>query len=279
MKIAILLMIHEINQQVNGLIKTFDKDKFDIFIHVDKKVEDISKLYMDDNIYIKKERISVTWGTIDIAYVHLNLLKSAHKVQKYSHYLLLSGQDLPIKDTNLLYKELSRNLDYSYIDISEDEAWINKTRITVDLKYPRWMASRKKHVKVIKKLYQKTFGIFKKGKHKGSYFGSVWMTLNKAYVDYLFSEENIIEKLVKKYKYALCSDETIIHTHFMSSPFKDFRKPYLTYVDWGEELSSPKVLTINDYERIMSSDKYFARKFDQKLDSKIIEKILKENNV
>lgn len=278
MKIAILLMIHEVNDQVNNLIKTFNKDLFDIYIHVDKKVLDLSKLYIDEHIYIKRNRISVTWGTIDIAKVHLNLLESAQKSKKYSHFILISGQDLPIKNTDLLYKELSNNLAYSYIDIIEDKAWVEKTKITVNLKYPRWMAKRNKAVKVIKKLYQKTFGLFAKNKNKNQYFGSVWMTLNKAYVEYLFSEEKIIEKLVKKYKNSLCSDETIIHTHFMASPFKDFRKPYLTYVDWSEGLSSPKLLTIEDYERIMNSNMYFARKFDAKIDKDIIDKILKENN-
>jgi len=48
----------------------------------------------------------------------------------------------------------------------------------------------------------------------------------------------------------------------------------LTYVDWKTKHDGhPKIMKIEDYEKIMNSDKLFARKFDKNIDENIIEKI------
>jgi hypothetical protein len=48
----------------------------------------------------------------------------------------------------------------------------------------------------------------------------------------------------------------------------------LTYVDWETKHNSHlKIMKMKDYEKIMNSDKLFARKFDKNIDENIIEKI------
>lgn len=274
MKIAILLMIHKINDQVNNLIKTFDKDKFDIFIHIDKKVTDLTEIYRDENIFILEDRISVMWATVDVAHAHIKLLKAAYEMNEYLHYTLISGQDLPIKPTNELYKELINHKDISYININTDKEWINKTEINVNLKYPRFMIKRNNFSRIIKKIYQAIFGSMIRSKYRVNYFGSQWMSLTHEFVDYLFYNYNVETELLKEYKYSICVDETMIHTLFMNSRFKELRRDNLTYVDWSEGNSSPKTLTLNDYKKIKISNKFFARKFDENIDKEIITKIL-----
>lgn len=274
MKIAILLMIHKVNDQVNNLIKTFDKDKFDIFIHIDKKVNDISKIYQDENIFILEERISVMWATVDVAHAHIKLLKAAFEKNEYLHYTLISGQDLPVKPTNELYNEIANHKDISYVNISTDKDWIKKTEITVNLKYPRFMVKRNNFSRLIKKTYQAIFGPMIKSKYRVNYFGSQWMSLSHEFIDYLFYNYNVETELLKEYKYSICVDETMIHTLFMNSRFKDLRKDNLTYVDWSEGKTSPKTLTLDDYDKMKNSNKFFARKFDETIDNEIITKIL-----
>ena len=48
---------------------------------------------------------------------------------------------------------------------------------------------------------------------------------------------------------------------------------YLHYLEWPKGKSSPKVLTIEDYQKLTDSDKLMARKFDADADERIIEKL------
>lgn len=47
----------------------------------------------------------------------------------------------------------------------------------------------------------------------------------------------------------------------------------LRYVDWSEGEDHPKILDESDYEKIMTSGKLFARKFDEEKSRIIIEKL------
>lgn len=50
----------------------------------------------------------------------------------------------------------------------------------------------------------------------------------------------------------------------------------LRYVDFSEHNPSPRVLTVQDLNKIMSSHCIFARKFDEKVDSEVIKLIVKK---
>ena len=45
----------------------------------------------------------------------------------------------------------------------------------------------------------------------------------------------------------------------------------MRYIDWDR--GNPYVFRIDDYDALMKSDCMFARKFDEKIDKEIIEKI------
>jgi hypothetical protein len=48
---------------------------------------------------------------------------------------------------------------------------------------------------------------------------------------------------------------------------------YLRYIDWGEDGANPVTLTEKDYDRILESDCFFARKFDKINSATLIDKI------
>ena len=45
----------------------------------------------------------------------------------------------------------------------------------------------------------------------------------------------------------------------------------LRYIDWSEGKPSPKTLTIEDADKLTNSGKLFGRKFNSKVDSKILD--------
>lgn len=79
---------------------------------------------------------------------------------------------------------------------------------------------------------------------------------------------------VSFFKYVHVPDEIFFHTIVMNSSFSDLvvtDNPH--YVDWSKGESHPKVLTTEDFEKLMQSEKLFARKFDPEVDIRILERI------
>lgn len=86
--------------------------------------------------------------------------------------------------------------------------------------------------------------------------------------------------MIKRMTFAsLCADEiykqTILCKYAADTIFYDEygNTTDLRYVDWSEGEDHPKTLDDTDYEKIMSSGKLFARKFDEEKSRKIIDRI------
>ena len=77
-------------------------------------------------------------------------------------------------------------------------------------------------------------------------------------------------------KKTIHADETLFQTIIMNSPFRDrvINNNY-RYVEWSKikENGNPRVLTSNDYQKIVNSQMHFARKFDIEADEKILDMI------
>jgi len=88
-------------------------------------------------------------------------------------------------------------------------------------------------------------------------------------------EEN--PQFKKQFEYTSCSDEHFFQMIVMNSHFKnDVINNNLRYTDWSGGGSSPKTLTIKDYDNLIKSDRLYARKFNLDEDENII-KMLKES--
>lgn len=278
-KIALLLLAHKTLEQVKRIITIFDKNKFDFYIHVDSKCNELIEILKDDNVYFVK-RSSITWGSNQMNYVMIDLLNEAYFNNTYSHYIFMSGQCYPIKNSLSLYEYLSNNLEYSFIDFFDYENNYKYQKRT-ECYYYDWMNKNNFFIKVIKNMYMiltggknYTFSIFKRKKAKNInfVFGSQWITLSKYHAKYVLDNINK-DNYLKYFDHALCSDECAIHTLVLMSPNKDKIRPGLTYVDFNGQSRSPKTLTVNDYDSFINSKKFFARKFDIKVDIEVLDKI------
>jgi hypothetical protein len=99
--------------------------------------------------------------------------------------------------------------------------------------------------------------------------------LPKQLVNYTvqFVEKN--PSVEKFYKHAFAPGEMFFQTVLLNSPFKDRivndNKRYVEFID-----SHPRTLTIKDHEALKQSGKLFARKFNPKIDSQILDAIDKD---
>jgi hypothetical protein len=73
---------------------------------------------------------------------------------------------------------------------------------------------------------------------------------------------------------ALVPDELFLQTLILNSPFRDHViNDALRLTDWETGASSPRVLTGEDFDRLIASDSLYARKFDSTKYPDIISRI------
>ena len=111
--------------------------------------------------------------------------------------------------------------------------------------------------------------------------GSQWFSITNDLAKYIVSNEKVINNMCKR---AFCSDEVFLQTLvYNNDKFKanlyyqgydDNYKANMRNIVWRE--NRPHVWTIEDYEELINSDYLFARKFDEKVDNQIIEKIYRK---
>ena len=121
MKLALLILAHKSPEQLSRLLCRMDDKRFDFFIHIDAKSV-INKFKGSDNrikysnIIWVKNRIKTYFNDFSLVQATVNTIKEAVK-NDYQYYILLTGQDYPIKSNDYIYNKLLANYPISYIDM------------------------------------------------------------------------------------------------------------------------------------------------------------------
>lgn len=77
------------------------------------------------------------------------------------------------------------------------------------------------------------------------------------------------------FEYTTSSDELYKQMILYSNPaFTIAPEGALRYVDFSDKKPSPKILRMEDFDKMMDSGCLFARKFDEKVDEEVIDKVL-----
>ena len=290
-KQAILIMYHTDYYILERLLKQIDNKCFDIYLHVDKKVLDFDfeytrKIIKNSNIYFVNRK-NVKWSHFSQIECELNLLKEATK-RDYSYYHLLSGNDLLLKSSDDIYKFFQDNYGSEFV------AYSNMDMISEDqlsrIKYYHVLNCNRRHSNtIVRKISNKIYyrfltiqKIFKINRLKNIKLdirkGANWFSITDKLAKYVLSCEKDIFKL---FRYSNCADELFLQTIVYNSEFKDKvynkyndeHKNTLRYIDWNR--GEPYTFKIDDYDLLMNSGCFFARKFSSNIDKNIIDKIYK----
>jgi len=277
-KIAIMLLVHNNEDQVNRLIKHLSND-FDVYVHIDKRCS--IKIIKQENIFIYK-RFNTYHGSFNQIMATLYLLREAFE-HGYDRYVLISGQDLPIK-TNAEIKLFFNNNDIEYLNITKipdpNSGWPDMKRLTsynLNYKYHKKSSSIiiKYLIKIIRKILFIISKIMPRKLDYDFYGGDNWTNYTHNCVKKIFEYLKSDKKYIKRYKWTSCADEIFYQTIINKIDGIIIEKSSLRYIDWNNGPEYPKILRIEDYEKIINSNSLFARKFDANVDNDVIEMIYK----
>ena len=294
-KQAILIMYHNDYYILERLLKQIDNKNIDIYLHVDKKVTDFDFTYTKNlvkksNIFFGK-RMNVKWSTFSQIKCELSLLKEATS-KNYSYYHLISGNDLLLKPSTELYNFFEKNngkefVAYNNIDEHTPESILERIKY-----YHIFNSYRRDNKTIIKKvlckLYYHLLNIQKKlkiNRLKNNKLiikkGANWFSITNELAKYVLTKENEINRM---YRLSNCADEIFLQTIVYNSKFKDKiyhesedeHQNIKRHIDWNR--GEPYVFTIDDYQELLNSSAFFARKFSSSKDHKIIDKIYQMTN-
>lgn len=311
-KIAVLIICHKNPEQVKRLLGAMNHPQIDFYLHLDKKME-ISEeqlKLLKQKGRICSKRISCYLADWSLCEAELLLLTEAQKIG-YRYYILLSGQDYPIKPVrdfvSLLYKTYPK--PYIHTIRQTDGNWVKAA-----FSHTRTYCYSKE---IVRRIYRiaSSIGINKvRGlnrllgivdsvstfwgpsvyedlrKHAAVevYGGSQWWALPDIAVNELLNDIVAHPNVVKWLRCSIAPDETFFQTMVMRTSVANLvdvnRDPvqgemtYANFVSPRNKVKNchPYIITEEDWYWLKERPEYFARKFDVDISTKILDVLDRE---
>src|SRR5690606_21301786 len=90
---------------------------------------------------------------------------------------------------------------------------------------------------------------------------SQWFTIAMQHVNYILAYTRNKPEIEQFFKYTWGPDEFFFQTILLNSIYRnDIINDNLRYIDWSDDLPSPKTLSETDFCHLQASEKWFARK-------------------
>lgn len=278
-KVCHLIMVYKDPQQVERLINALQHPECDIFMHIDKKVdiEQFKNINNANQVKFIKNRVQVNWGGYSLIKAISNSIEEIRLSGNHYDFInLLSAQDYPIKKINDILCFLENNKGKCFISYNEitDKKWWNENIIRITRYHFNDFPFKGKFI------LQKIANIIlprRKFPIEWKLYGgncSSWWILS-AEVAYFFVDTMRSNRRLRKFaQLTWAPDEYIYATVIMNSKYKNFTvNNNFRYIDWSERKANPKVLKFDDFPKLIKTDNFFARKFDIKVNTQILDLI------
>lgn len=292
-----LILAHIDPEQLNRLVMALNEDS-SIFIHVDAQSDIRPFIEFDypDRVEFIEERMRVSWAGINMVKATLNLIQSAlRKGSDYSHLVLLSGLDFPIKPVSLVKDVLNNNPTKEFIrfiNVNDSPEHYLKMYRSLSFKNPFFpivpIPYLDQGVEFLDKSIRKTLGILARPYKKTPLkditpcFGSQWWAITPSCAQYILDYVKEHPEFFQYFKTAFSPDEYFFHTIIGNSPFLKNSDGFQKYEGRGTykmanlhviHPSLTKIYTIRDFNELKNSDKYFVRKITTRDSQDLVGKI------
>ena len=211
--------------------------------------------------------------------LHRAFREEKRRKMTYDYFHLLSGVCLPIKSQDYIHS-FCDSCGKELIAVVPKKLWYCTKR--VQFYYPLVGTHIYKNHKAIKALseslvlLQRLFRINRlKDRNITIYNGWDWGSITGEFAQYLVRHEKEIRTMFSD---TLCPSELWYHTMALNSEFRDriydcgdLKKGSMRYIDWTK--GNPYVWRGADFDALIGSPYLFARKFDEKVDMEIVDRI------
>lgn len=286
---AYLILAHTNFGQLRKLAGLLDDPRNDIFVHVDGKAEFSPEGWEDacrhSRLVFLKDRIKVSWGGVSIMRAELRLLEEATAAGSYDYYHLLSGMDLPIKTQDSIHEFFDAHSGMEFLSMWK---FSDRTRSRVNYYtlFPEGAGFfLTNFLNNAFKIIQKAVG-FRINRDVKFGYASQWFSITDSLARHVLSRKDWLEKT---FRHTNTCDEIFLPTivcnsaEFMdrlyvedeSTNYSGLNRSNMRFIDWsrGESVRHPWTFRNEDWNLLMSVPYFWARKFDERVDGRIIDRI------
>ncbi len=271
--IAYFILVHRFPEQFKRLFKALYHPENHYLIHLDKKTsveiyDDIRDFLTDfPNTYILKSE-NVVWGGYSMVQAELNGMSYLLKLNvHWDFFINLSGQDYPLKSQKIIREYLTENKGSNFIKIDDQ------------------LAVRPETMNRIENHFVETENGFSDVTFKRAflkdvipYIGGQWMILTRESCEFICNSGEA-KKFENYYLNTLIADESFFQTVLMNTSFNGViindDKRAIIWIPDGDIKLRPKTFTKEDAKFLLEGDSLFARKFDDRVDNKILDHMKK----
>ena len=277
---AYLILAFKNPPQLARLVSRLQSSNATVFIHIDKKTDIAPFLFIRrfKNVRFISNRFKIVWGGYSITECIISGMKEILDDGNYDHIVSMSGQDYPIRPLFEFEQLLADNKDRSFMFAEQktpDSRWWKIAVHRFNYYYLSDFDFRGKRFlhKIARKILPKRNFLYPHYRLYGGP-GATFCALSGEACKYIVSFMEGNKKAKEFARYTFASDEFWFQTILMNSSlrFKVINSA-LWYMEWDGSSKHPRTLTIMDYNKIVGSGVYFARKFDVLKDDLILDKL------
>lgn len=248
MKNIYLILAHHQPEQLVRTIKALEDQTSYFVVHLDNK-SDID-LYTElpvemlAHLHFIESRVSANWGSFGLIEATLNGLEYIRlNFDGDDRVNLISGQDYPIKKTEVINKFFLENRNKIFIEFYK----LPNNHFPLDgvMRFPKF--------EEVDKIY-KLFG------------GSQWWSATVKTIDLIFDFLTEKPSFIKYFRLVAIPDESFFQTIIMNHPNNFIQDNIinnnLRFIEWEKDAMHPTILEEKHYSNIVASKHLFARKFD-----------------
>lgn len=288
--IAYFLLVHRYPNQFKRLFRAIYSPLNEYLVHIDKRAgpalrRELGKFLKDyPNASLLKSQ-NVVWGGYSMVETELRGMKQLLKQSsKWDHFINLSGQDFPLKTQSTIRKFLKVNKGKDFI-------------LTANQKNERLNTLNRIENYFVESDNGFSGKPFKRAYLRGvtPYIGGQWKILSRLTVEF-FTNNSKVDKFITYYKNTLIPDESFFQTVIMNSGLEERvisddkraiiwipdialknkgsiinKEDTQSQIESGKIKLRPKTYLKADLKYLLSSRALFARKFDETVDSEILD--------
>jgi len=281
MALGFVIIAHKNPQQVRRVFSAIYRPQDVVVLHFDRRspreLHDLGRDLVEkhENVILLPPR-SIVWGGFQAAQVQLEAMKTALKANgRWHHFINLSGQDFSLKSIDALDEYLRQRQAYSFLNWFEplnSNLWKN-ARERIDRYYlaEPWL-DRILKVRGFGRRLRKLLGwqnrlpslpLFHREEPPFRYYGgSNFVVLNRAACEYAVFDPRA-RHISRWLSHSLHSDEIFIQSILLNSPLRNHLvNRNLHEIDFPPGSPHPRIFEPRDLDKLLSSEQFFARKFD-----------------
>jgi hypothetical protein len=274
MKLAHLILAHNNPSQLERLAKRLSHPDADIYIHLDNKTDIAAYQPIKDipNTFFIKKRVNVAWGEYSVMQATLNGMEEILGTGiAYSHINLLSGNDYPLKSAAEIQKYFFANpgKTFMWYEPIFDE-WNHGQARMNNYYFGDYGFPGRHH---LANLANKVLPKRRLPGNLTAYGRAQWLTITPAGAAYVINYIKNNPAAERFFRMTWAVDEVFFQTILCNSPLLNtLVNDNFRYVVLQPDFR-PATLTIADSDALLTSGKFYARKFDTNTDAAILDYI------